>query len=226
MAVGVENTNWANNTTSAGVTSLSPTLTVTSANALIVLVGLPGGSAVTAVWDSGGTNQSMTLIKSFSGTPGTIYVFGLLAPTTGSKTLKVSWTFQGNALVAVAGLTGVDQSAISTSFTSFTTSGAAATASVAVTTATNNGAFAIGLDDNAGASASGGSNTVINLTNFIANVGDAIAHYQVTSGAGSVTLSYTPGGGANWIYAGVNVVATGGVASGASGGTLAVMGVG
>ena len=63
--------------------------------ATIVLdTSTPVTSGVSAVWDSGGTNQTMTLLSRQDAgvNGGTALIFGLRAPTTGNKTLAVSWT--------------------------------------------------------------------------------------------------------------------------------------
>lgn len=53
----------------------------------------------TLVWDSGGTNQSMTqitLLANATSTGEVIYLYGLVAPTAGNKTLKVTWVTGGS----------------------------------------------------------------------------------------------------------------------------------
>src|SRR5882757_895390 len=54
-------------------------------------------TGLTAVWDSGSTNQSMSLIASgtdqnTNGNNNKVYIFGLRNPTSGNKTLAFSWT--------------------------------------------------------------------------------------------------------------------------------------
>ena len=88
-------------TSLAGTTGLTDTgLTVgASANCVMYCVSITTANAVsgiTAVWDSGGTNQAMTTIVSLlNTTAGNLYayIFGLVGPVTGNKTFKVSgWT--------------------------------------------------------------------------------------------------------------------------------------
>jgi hypothetical protein len=81
----------------AGVTTFTQAnLTITAAANALVYQAIFGANvtAVTAHWDSTGTNQLMTLLGSnYDATSATAhFIFGLLNPTTGAKTFSISWT--------------------------------------------------------------------------------------------------------------------------------------
>lgn len=109
--------------TSTKVTSFNYTgITVgTGSNRALIFVVTIGDdvtaapTGITATWDSGGSNQAMTLIISQAdpSTPANgnqVFIFGLRNPTSGNKTLALSWTnnawIGGNAV----SFTGVEQS--------------------------------------------------------------------------------------------------------------------
>jgi hypothetical protein len=78
-------------------TEAASTITVGSgANRVLTMMIQFGAvvSGVTANWDSAGTNQAMTQVgnEPESDNLATTYIFGLIAPTSGAKLLKVSWT--------------------------------------------------------------------------------------------------------------------------------------
>lgn len=91
--------------------------------------GDPTGRSVT--WDSGGTNQAMTEIV-FRGTGGntSVGIYGLVAPTSGNKTLAVSWTVSNESFIGAISFTGVDQTGGATSFPNSATSGTVATLTI------------------------------------------------------------------------------------------------
>src|ERR1700674_83973 len=79
-----------NNVSGTSFTSTQFTVGSASNRALVVTVAFAGAtSAQTATWDSGGTNQAMS-VHSTNG--GLTVIFTLVAPTSGNKTLSVSWT--------------------------------------------------------------------------------------------------------------------------------------
>ena len=106
----------------SGATSLNlTTLTVgVGANralyATLVLDGVT--SSATATWDFGGTNQAATLLGSVADSSSAckIYVFGLVAPTSGSLTLRATWTGTADACLSAASFTGVNQAGGSATF--------------------------------------------------------------------------------------------------------------
>jgi hypothetical protein len=111
-----------------------------SARALICGVNWGGGpTGRTAVWDNGGTNQSMTeTITTSAGSPSRASsLFTLIAPTPGLKTLLVSWTGSVEVYIDCISFTNVDQTGGATSFphtASFNTT----TATTPITSATGN----------------------------------------------------------------------------------------
>src|SRR5258706_9196267 len=213
MAVGVENTAHNDNTTSTGASSATIAgFTVTTANGLCVTIsflriGATSPTSVTATWDSGGTNQLMTSVAHATSTGLDAYIFGLLAPTTGSHTLSVTWTNNADFGIGVVGLTGVTQDSIAAAFVNASTNtGTGTTASVAIPTSANSGVIGIAVDNDPTSSAGTVSNTTLLLGNGVIanNAGDFVSNYQVPSNATSVTLSYTLGS-ANWVYAGISI---------------------
>src|SRR5258706_636837 len=213
MTVGIENTAHNDNTTLAGASSTTVAgFTITTANALCVTIsfltlsGTPPTS-VTATWDTDGTPQVMTQVAHATSTGLDAYIFGLLAPTTGSHTLSVTWTNNANFGIGVVGLTGVTQASLAAAFINASTNtGTGTTASVVVPTSANSGVIGIAVDSDPASSASGVSNTTLLLGNGVVvnNAGDFVSNYQVPSNATSVTLSYTLGS-SNWVYAGISI---------------------
>src|SRR5258706_6881917 len=213
MTVGIENTAHNDNTTLAGASSTTVAgFTITTANALCVTIsfltlsGTPPTS-VTATWDTDGTPQVMTQVAHATSTGLDAYIFGLLAPTTGSHTLSVTWTNNANFGIGVVGLTGVTQASLAAAFINASTNtGTGTTASVVVPTSANRGVIGIAVDSDPASSASGVSNTTLLLGNGVVvnNAGDFVSNYQVPSNATSVTLSYTLGS-SNWVYAGISI---------------------
>ena len=107
----------------AGATGqTSATLTVgASATALLVWLQFTNNTptAPVAVWDSGGTNQSMTLITSASATmaTGSVYLFGLVKPASGAKTLKCTWTGTGTGHMCAMSFLGATSASVALAFT-------------------------------------------------------------------------------------------------------------
>jgi hypothetical protein len=103
------------------------------------------GSAPTAPtcrWDSTGTNQSMTLITTMSDNRDThdckIFLFGLVAPTSGLKTLDISGCNANTDFVfAYISFTGVDQTGGTTTFKNAITNGVANGTAITATVTTN-----------------------------------------------------------------------------------------
>lgn len=138
-------------------------------------------SSVTAVWDSGGTNQSMTSIinQTTAGTAPQVTLFGLVAPTSGNKTLLVSWTTSAPVWVDAISFTGVNQTGGATSFPNST--GAVNAATLNVTSATGNMVVNVG--------AGGGSPGVITGTTIYSDVQVQLFSYaNYDNGAATVTI--------------------------------------
>jgi hypothetical protein len=206
-------------TSGNGVSPLNVTnMTVGSGanRALVLLVncadsatGFPGGFA--ANWDSAGTPQLMTQITgtlvSSAGT-GTTALYALLAPTSGAKTLSITWTTGSHEMHAQAvAFTSVDQTSIAVAFPHGTTnSGNADPATITVTTANGNAVVAV-FAQSTGNWASTNNNT-IDLDNTGPNVGLA-GNYVLSTGA-SATMTATIGGAAAFDAAGTAILAAGG----------------
>jgi len=116
MAVAKNDSGTPNINSAGSVTTLSvTTYTVSAGSNLFLLVGLWifGGTSgtPTITWDAGGTNQGMTLVTGSPAALATaiVYLYQLIAPVTGLKTLTASWvTARAGALGAIA-FSGVDQ---------------------------------------------------------------------------------------------------------------------
>ncbi|MBZ5616228.1 MAG: hypothetical protein LAO23_19645 [Acidobacteriia bacterium] len=92
--------------TFTGVTSFSfnnQTITAGLTNpALVVFLAQTNNTVVTGLtvtWDSGGTNQAMTQLAHLQLGIADGYLFGLLNPTAGNKTLAASWTTASQFIV-------------------------------------------------------------------------------------------------------------------------------
>ncbi len=105
---------------------------------------IPTGLA--CAWDFAGTNQSMTVIPntttaSNGGLTGASANFGLLAPTTGAKTGRCTWTGSFTAHISAESFTGVNQGSIAAAFPNGNTvsqsSAVASPVSITITSATN-----------------------------------------------------------------------------------------
>jgi|SRR5882724_215259 len=176
-----------------------------SNRALIVTLGL-GNTALTsgwtATWDSGGTNQAMTLLKSQTHTSGANndagVIFGLRNPTSGLKTLALSWTTAQFPTVEAISFNGVDQTSDAAAFPN----------AISNNTATINVASAVGNIPVSLAVFS--SLTAFSQTNlyFDATSSGADSSASRAAGAASVTFTVTTPAGAQSLL-GVDVAAAG-----------------
>ena len=169
--------------------------------------GLPNLiSAPTAVWDSGATNQSMTLVGSaaigVAGHEVFIAIFALRNPTSGNKTLKFSWTGSGFPSCEAISLTGVVQGSDAAAFKNFN-SNTAATASALSTTITSAvGDMVIGFCGSEALSAINNTQIYLDTTS---NGPDSAACRA--AGASSVTVTLTPSGTGNQAVCGCDIAA-------------------
>lgn len=179
-------------------------------------ISVSGSDAISSVqWDATGTPQAMTLITSITnGNSARTFLYGLVNPTSGAKTLRV--TFSGTApdevFLDAFSVTGADQTGGTTTFAhANTATGTSTSPSVSITSATGN-LTAAGITapqvlssptqtqifaDNAGLFTSGGASRA--------------------AGAGSVSHGWTLAGSVAWAMAGVDIVASGGGGGGATG---------
>lgn len=178
---------------STGAGSGSPidvTHTVAGADRLM-LVGISTDDNAVAVssvvWDPTGTNQSLSLITgcTTSRVQGEIWIYQLVAPTTGTKTLRASFTGTGDKVVGVMTFTGVDQT--TPLGTCAVANGDGGPATVNVTSATGELVFdTIASDENVTANA---SQTV--RWDVVGTTTDGGA--STKAGASTVTMSWTTG---------------------------------
>lgn len=181
------------------------------ANSNRVLIAFLCGSDPTPVtspavtWDSGGTNQAMTLIGSaHNGTSlGQIFIFGLIAPTTGSKTISASWT--GTIGTCVLGAVSVYNADQTTGWQNAGNDGPTTGTAVSCAVTSANGNMAIvGLVDTNATSATitaGTSDWDERAYNGNYNGG------HLASTGGTTTLTWTLGTSVEWIAKKVDVIA-------------------
>lgn len=119
----------------------------------IIISSTSAPTSVTAVWDSGGTNQSMTQIGTGTSTTTStmqyIFLFGLLAPTSGNKTLAFSWTnaASNGGYASAISFTGVNQTSVAAAFINFNTNNLSANPStITITTTSGNATVEFGGD--------------------------------------------------------------------------------
>lgn len=200
----------------SGITGGSSFLTVgTGANRALVayITLLASGAAptgVTAVWDSGGTNQSMTLIDSFTNasdfgaSPQLVLMFGLVAPTSGNKTLTISWTNSANYSIGAASFTGASQVGGTTTFANAThtqdVTGTSTTATSTITSTATSIATAQFLTQ---ATADSVSDTQLWLNSNPAF--STSANYKTGAASVSLTADLTTSGGSKWMSQGVSI---------------------
>lgn len=198
MAVAFDNVGTPTATaTVSGTTGLSDTsLTVSNSGNMCVMYlvsffqqfALPSGT--TAVWDSGGANQTMTLIKDAGNSNGNgcyVAVFGVIAPTTGSGlTFKISgWTGSLGVSIIGASFSGVNQTGGVTTWNH--------------TSARTNGATSSGVSSNACTTTSidavigGGSSQTAN-NSYTSIDGTSLGVAKTASGASSLYGNYEVGG--------------------------------
>lgn len=197
--------------TAVATLSLS-TLTVGAlANrALIGIVSLDNVATPTLsswVWDSAGTPQNLTLINTSSHTPSAYaWMYGLVAPTSGNKTMKI--TFTGNVTEIQLGATassGVDQTGGTTTFPHSISNSGTSTAPTTgpITSAVGN--LTIGAVS-CGASISAPTQTLIWTDNGGTNNNIAATR---AAGAATVTHAWTQGSSQIWATVGTDILAFG-----------------
>lgn len=178
--------------------------------AQVVFVGAaPAGTTVT--WDPAGTNQALTLIKTAASVNGqTTQLYGLVAPTSGNKTLRVAWT-TGTSSVMIQGVswTGVDQTGGVTSFPHSTSAtGNSSAASVAVTSAVGNAVMSC----TAAGTLQVISSVSATQTFLLHGNGNYEAGGSRAAGAATVTVTGTYAGTDQWVIIGTDILASGGAA--------------
>lgn len=195
--------------TSVSYTGLTTTVATTTTNGAIVVciineVGSPGASTVK--WDPTGANQSFTQIGQASDTSGNYYItyWGLVGPTTyGNKTIAITQTnAPPTTQVAAISLTGVNQTGGTSSFAGFTSNApasASTTATVTISSSTNDLVLAAAFV----ASNGSGNLSAPNQTLIFDDNTNQVWGWQYASGASSVTSSWTIS--ASYTYAAIAV---------------------
>lgn len=182
--------------------------TGTDRGGVAALVTQNAATLAAVVWDSGGTNQTLTLIGSIadSGNALKVWLFGGTALTSGAKTLRATWTGSSDACLSFISFTGVDQTGGATSFADFTSVHAAGSAAPSITIPSRAGDWNVGAAGNT----TGSFNTVGQNSWYIDNNPNnfSAAANHVTGAATSVTLTMTPS--VHSVYAGLRVVASSG----------------
>lgn len=177
--------------------------------ALLQFDQITGGNptSVTCNWDTAGTNQSMTQILAYA--PASVlaplYIFGLVAPTSGNKTISCSWSTDTNkAFIETISFTGVNQTGGSTSFPNTgSTNNTSNTASVTVTSNASDKAVAA-YTLNSGGSISSFSDTEMAFNNVSGIVYNAGSQYG--TGASSKTLTANLNASIIWSAVAVDVM--------------------
>lgn len=158
-------------------------------------------SGMTAVWDSGGTNQSMTQVSTLATANGQVWIFARLAPTSGnSLTLALSWTGTGQVFVSSFSLKNVLQTSVATAFLHATNGSGGTTPSIAVTSQAND------LVASVWASLGTFSGTFSGTPVYSNNAGitwDGAASYDTGTASVTATAGATS---TNWLGASIDVV--------------------
>ena len=202
--------------TANGVTSINhANLTIGSGSnrALVAQILWDNTTAPTATvkWDNAGTPQTMTSITGAAkgNTNVNVQLFGLVAPTSGNKTLNAAWSGARDVYLNGVSWTGVDQTGGATSFPHGTGgTGTSTTASTgAITSATGNAVM--GVHGTSTASVNSMDNTQTFRDNVAANISGG---GNRAAGAATVTLTATLSASAAWASAGTDIAAAASVA--------------
>jgi hypothetical protein len=166
-------------------------------------------TGVTVTWDPSGTNQSLTQLATFNTATNDqrVELWGLIAPTSGNKTLRAAWTGSSELILDGISFTGADQTGGATTFPNTTTtrsSGGSANPSVVVTSAANNMTVVVVGTQTQFPSAA--TQTVIFL---LSGAGPANGGASYAAGAATVTHGFTQAN-ADWVAVGVDIAAAAG----------------
>lgn len=191
--------------TSANYTNLTISGGLSNSALVVTIVNGDNGAGVSglsAVWDSGGTNQSMTQVATLTSVNFQSWIFGLLAPTAGNKTLALSWTGSAQLLICAASLKNVKQTSVVTAFVNAATNAAnASTATNTVTSQTND--LVVSVWD----TAAGFSGTFSGSQICVGNIGNVLTiGASSDSGAASVSPTATMLGANNYSALSIDVV--------------------
>jgi hypothetical protein len=181
-------------------------------------------SNLVAHWDSTGTNQAMTLIGSVllipnqAGNSTVAGIFALLAPTSGQKTINVTWTGSLEALIAPISFTGADQGSVTTTCKFFsntdTSSGGSTNVNVAVTGGATDGMVGIFIDNNNSENITAISDTAYDGGAIFETFSAYNGGWQYAVGKGNHSLTWTSNLAIDWLAGAVNIAAVGSLATG------------
>jgi hypothetical protein len=162
-------------------------------------------SAITCVWDSGGTNQSMTQIGPAVLAPGgndMVIYFGLVAPTSGNKSLVCNWTTTSGFSAASASFTGANQAGGTTTFSNVVTNtGSSGTTALSVTNIS--GGIAVDGATSFCCNLSAPTQTAFGATpNNTLGMGGS---YDPTTTGGSVSFAWTLSSSGGWAELGFSI---------------------
>jgi hypothetical protein len=126
------------------ITNINQTVGAGLTNGILTVFLVVGSNStpptgMTAVWDNGGTNQSMTAVPGSPAINGneSIFAFSLLNPTSGNKNLTLTWTGSiGGALTQACSFQGASGVA------NFNSANGGVPQTVAITAGSNDMAFA------------------------------------------------------------------------------------
>lgn len=191
-----------------------------SATCLVGVLGLGSGggtqpTGVSMTWNGVSMTAGPSAQQTAAGSTINVFIFYLVSPATGNRTLTASWTNTNDAYMSAISFTGTDTSTcINVSDSTSATSGT----SLAVTTDASGATVVVSLED-------GGSPTVnqTQIFSYAALDPGGGASYAI-GGSGTNSHSFTGGGGTVRSLAGVHVIAGAGGAAGPH--QLLLLGVG
>lgn len=203
--------NAASSTTAGPISTFTtPSFTVGSGSNRAMVAGLMvfwSGTVgvLTVKWDAASTNQTLTAITGATATSsdGAISVlYGLVAPTSGAKTLTVSATQPFYINVSILSVTNANQAGGTTTFTHGTGSTGNVTPSTITVTsvATTNLVYVLASSFGPTYTGTVSPGTSIGVTN-----GDVASASQYAAGAASVTATETMSTNGNWSSAGTSI---------------------
>jgi hypothetical protein len=214
MSVAYDNS--AQSTIAGPITTFTtPSFTVGSGSSRAMVAGLTifwasTVGTLTVKWDSSGTNQTLTAITGATATSadGTISVlYGLVAPTSGAKTLTITGTQSFYVNASLLAVTGANQTGGVTTFANGAgNTGTSTPSSLVITSAVGNLAYALASTFGTTYTGTVSPGTSIGVTN-----GDVASVSQYITGAASISTTETETANGNWSTAGVNIVAASGV---------------
>jgi hypothetical protein len=197
MSVAFDANSTADKTANGVTTADLTTLTVGAGSQRAVVGQIVWSGTVTSpslTWDNGGTNQAMAAVTGAGATSTCrVELWGVVAPTSGAKTLRASWTTARDIYLNAVAWTGVDQTGGTTSFPNGTgstnSSSTTVTGTVSVTSAVGNAVMAVHGTPDANATSVNNTQTFLDSSAAgISGLGNRAA------GAASVSMTGTING--------------------------------